>query len=59
MILNDAGTMIEKWYFAIMNKFPDIHCDQHIIMPNHIHFIIVNVDPGIKNHWKNHDELVK
>ncbi|WP_353685169.1 transposase [Thermodesulfovibrio sp. 3907-1M] len=26
-----------------MNKFPDIQCDQHIIMPNHIHFIIINV----------------
>ena len=45
MELNDAGQMIKKWYFEIMNKFPDIHCDQHIIMPNHIHFIIVNVGP--------------
>jgi len=35
--------MIEKWYFEIINKFPDIQCDQYIIMPNHIHFIIINV----------------
>ncbi|HRT84757.1 MAG TPA: hypothetical protein P5523_08975 [Bacteroidales bacterium] len=43
MILNDAGKMIEKLYFEIMNKFPDIQCDQYIIKPNHIHFIIINV----------------
>jgi REP element-mobilizing transposase RayT len=43
IILNDAGKMIEKWYFEIMKKFPDIQCDQYIIMPNHIHFIIINV----------------
>ncbi|QLH54999.1 MAG: hypothetical protein CH6_4535 [Candidatus Kapaibacterium sp.] len=43
MVLNDAGKMIEKWYFELPNKFPDIHCDQYIIMPNHIHFIIINV----------------
>ncbi len=39
MMLNDAGKMIEKWYFEIMKKFPDIKCDQYIIMPNHIQFI--------------------
>lgn len=43
MVLNNCGWMIEKWYFEIPNKFPDIHCDQYIIMPNHIHFIIINV----------------
>jgi REP element-mobilizing transposase RayT len=34
MVLNDAGKMIEKWYFELPNKFPDIQCDQYIIMPN-------------------------
>jgi len=48
MMLNDAGKMIEKWYFEIMNKFPDIQCDQYIIMPNHIHFIIINVGTDLR-----------
>ncbi|MGB9856402.1 MAG: hypothetical protein ACPLKS_07705, partial [Caldisericum exile] len=48
MILNDAGKMIEKWYFELMNKFPDIQCDQYIIMPNHIHFIIINVGADLR-----------
>ena len=40
MILIDAGNMISKWYYELENKFPNIHCHQIIIMPNHIHFII-------------------
>ncbi|MEO5905842.1 MAG: hypothetical protein ABIQ11_03900, partial [Saprospiraceae bacterium] len=43
MIMNDAGTMIEKWYFELENKFPDIKCDTHVIMPNHFHCIIENL----------------
>jgi len=41
--LNDVGKMIEKWYFELMNKFPDIQYGEHIVMPNHIHCIIQNV----------------
>ena len=43
MILNDAGSMIEKWYAELENKFPDIRCHEYIIMPNHFHCIIENV----------------
>ncbi len=43
MILNDAGAMIEKWYFQLQSKFPDIVCDVHQVMPNHFHAIILNV----------------
>jgi len=43
MILNDAGTMVEKWYVELGNKFPDITCHEHIVMPNHFHCIIENV----------------
>jgi REP element-mobilizing transposase RayT len=48
MVLNDAGKMIEKWYFELTNKFHDIQCDQYIIMPNHIHFIIINVGADLR-----------
>ncbi len=43
MVLNDAGEMIKKWYFELVNKFRDIRCDEFIIMPNHVHAIIQNV----------------
>ncbi|MES2775873.1 MAG: transposase [Bacteroidota bacterium] len=43
MLLNDAGHMIEKWYFELENKFPDIRCHEHIVMPNHFHCIIENM----------------
>jgi putative transposase len=43
MILNDAGKMVEKWYFELENKFPDIQCHEMVVMPNHFHCIIENV----------------
>ena len=43
MQLNDAGQMIEKWYYELENKFPDIKCGKMVIMPNHFHFIFENV----------------
>jgi len=42
MIWNDAGMMVQKWYIELENKFPDIHCHQMIVMPNHFHCIIEN-----------------
>ena len=42
--LNAAGKMIKKWYWELSNKFPDIQYDEHIVMPNHIHFIIHKID---------------
>jgi putative transposase len=47
MQLNDAGRMIEKWYFELENKFPDIKCYEHIVMPNHFHCIVVNVGANV------------
>lgn len=45
MMLNDAGKMIEKWYYELENKYPDIKCDEMILMPNHFHCIVKNVGP--------------
>lgn len=49
MVLNDAGTMIEKWYYELATKFPEMKCDEMIIMPNHFHCIVNNVgaDPRV------------
>ena len=44
MILNDAGVMVEKWYFEMENKYPNMKCDVHAVMPNHFHCIVVIVE---------------
>ncbi len=49
MELNDAGEMIhEKWQW-IENQYPYIKLDETVIMPNHLHGIIIirRVDSGI------------
>lgn len=46
LTLNDAGKMIEKWFLKLEDKFPDIKCDIFIVMPNHVHCIIVNNGAG-------------
>ncbi|MCB9426416.1 MAG: transposase [Flavobacteriales bacterium] len=43
MVLNDAGMMVEKWYYELENKFSDIRCHEMIVMPNHFHCIVENV----------------
>jgi REP element-mobilizing transposase RayT len=40
MNLNDAGKMVEKWYYELENKFPEIKCHQMIVMPDHFHCIL-------------------
>lgn len=48
MRLNNAGLMIARWYSELENKFPDIECDQFACMPNHVHFIAVNVGADLR-----------
>jgi putative transposase len=38
--INEAGKMIEKWYFELEKKFPGIKCHEMVVMPNHFHCII-------------------
>ena len=38
--INDAGKMVERWYFEMQNKYPDIRCHEMVVMPNHFHCII-------------------
>jgi REP element-mobilizing transposase RayT len=48
LLLDDVGIrlMVQKWWDALPEKFPDIRTDQFIIMPNHIHGIIFIVSVG-------------
>jgi hypothetical protein len=53
MILNDAGKMVEKWYYEIENKYPDKRCHEMVIMLNHFHCIIENLelDVHVPKRW--------
>ncbi|NDV68708.1 transposase [Dysgonomonas sp. 25] len=44
MQLNEVGRMVEGWYSEIENKFKDIFCHDMVIMPNHMHFIVENIN---------------
>jgi putative transposase len=41
MRLNDAGRMIEQWWFELNRKFPTVETDEFVVMPNHFHGIVV------------------
>ncbi len=46
MNLNDAGRMVEEWYFKMESKYPDKKCHEMVVMPNHMHFILENAPDG-------------
>lgn len=41
MILNDAGKMVDEWWKTLPDKFPNIELDEYVVMPNHVHGIII------------------
>jgi len=41
MVLNEVGEMVEKCWSAIPDHFENIELDKFVVMPNHIHGIIV------------------
>ena len=47
MMLDEAGKMVAKWYCKLSEKFADIECDEHVVMPNHIHAIVQNVGESV------------
>jgi REP element-mobilizing transposase RayT len=51
MILNDGGRFTQKCWLDISNHFPHVYLDEFIIMPNHVHGIIIIDDEyvGAKN----------
>lgn len=43
MRLNDAGEMVQMVWDEIPANYPGVNIDQIVIMPNHIHGIVVTV----------------
>ncbi|MCR4439552.1 MAG: hypothetical protein QHJ34_13500 [bacterium] len=44
MRLNEVGHMVRREWANLSNRFPNIHLDAFIIMPNHVHVIIIITD---------------
>ena len=38
----DSEEQLKTWYNELENKYPDIKCQEHIVMPNHFHCIVEN-----------------
>ncbi len=51
MVLNNAGRMIEKWFLKLEDKFPDIKCQEYVIMPNHYHFLLFQTSDKPVSEW--------
>jgi REP element-mobilizing transposase RayT len=41
MRLNDKGQHVEKCWHEILVHFPNVELDEFVIMPNHVHGILV------------------
>lgn len=53
MVLNDAGRMIEKVWNALPEHYPHVELDAFVIMPNHVHgIIILRPDPIVEAGFK-------
>ncbi|HOU97139.1 MAG TPA: transposase [Bacteroidales bacterium] len=61
MRLNEFGKMTQQCWLEIPNHFPHVQLDEYIIMPNHIHGIIVlndiigvqNIEPQRQNAYQH------
>ncbi|WP_221251714.1 transposase [Desulfuromonas versatilis] len=49
MRLNDAGLIARQCWIEIPVHFPQVKLDEFVVMPNHIHGILVITDPGEAN----------
>lgn len=48
MILNEYGKIAQQFWVEIPNHYPNIELDEFIVMPNHLHGIII-ISVGIQN----------
>ena len=40
MVLNETGKIVQRVWNELQQHYPDIECDEFIIMPNHVHMIV-------------------
>ena len=46
MRLNWTGKLVKREWERLPNRLPNIELDEFIVMPNHVHGIILIIDPG-------------
>jgi putative transposase len=57
MVLNDAGKSAQRCWVDIPMHFPDVKLDEFVVMPNHVHGVIVirsnatSTDAGVPNNF--------
>lgn len=50
MVLNDAGKMVADLWRQIPEHYADVNIDEYVVMPNHIHgIIIINRERAVDN----------
>jgi REP-associated tyrosine transposase len=47
MRLNAAGRIVEQFWLAIPIHFPDVVLDAFVVMPNHVHGIVIIIDRAV------------
>ena len=46
-VLSDAGIIIEAAINEIPSRYPSIELDKYVIMPNHLHMIVIIAQPEV------------
>jgi REP element-mobilizing transposase RayT len=47
MAANPAGKMVEQTWCELAHKYPSVLLDAFVLMPNHVHFVVVLTAPQI------------
>ncbi|MBU1800611.1 MAG: hypothetical protein KKF21_19740, partial [Bacteroidetes bacterium] len=47
MALSGCGKIVDQFWNEIPEHFPHVTLDEHIVMPNHVHGIIMIVDSAV------------
>jgi REP element-mobilizing transposase RayT len=47
ILVNDAGRMVQNAWNEIPDRYPNVEVDAFVVMPNHIHGIVVLVGAGL------------
>lgn len=55
MCLNASGELIQKTWSTLPDRFPSVQLDAFVVMPNHIHGIIILADTRGPSPWQPPD----
>ncbi len=47
VVLSSIGKKVEEFWLHIPDRFPNVALDEYVVMPNHIHAILLRVDSKI------------